>query len=64
MSFSITQGLDMRIEHFHCFSEHGDGGHYHYDVTPDEVEYRGYFTLPEYVYRIDKPKVTHLIGRD
>ena len=29
------------------FSRHGDGGHYHYDTTPDEVEYIGYFNLAE-----------------
>ena len=32
---------------FFIFSRHGDGGHYHYDTTPDEVEYVGYFNLAE-----------------
>ncbi|KAK3084495.1 hypothetical protein FSP39_014377 [Pinctada imbricata] len=55
--------LDLRIEHFHCFSKHGQGGHYHFDVTPNDVEYRGYFTVAEYIYRIDKPPVITQIGR-
>ncbi len=42
------------MEHTHCFSEHGDSGHYHYDTTPDEVEYEGYFVPAETIYRIDQ----------
>ncbi|XP_071093476.1 ester hydrolase C11orf54-like [Haliotis cracherodii] len=55
--------LDLRTEHFHCFSTHGQGGHYHYDTTPNEVKYRAYFSLAEFVYRIDQPKETHKVGR-
>lgn len=61
---SHDPGLDLRIEHFHCFSEHGEGGHYHYDVTPDHVQYSGFFSLAESVYRIDRPLATHHVGRD
>lgn len=61
---SNDPGLDLRIEHTHCFSQHGDGGHYHYDTTPDIVEYEGYFNIAEKIYRIDAPKETHNIGRD
>jgi Domain of Unknown Function (DUF1907) len=25
--------LDLRLQHFHSFSQHGEGGHYHYDVS-------------------------------
>lgn len=35
---SYDPGLDLRLEHTHCFSEHNQGGHYHYDQTPDTVE--------------------------
>ena len=28
-------------------------GHYHYDVTPDEVKYIGYFCLAERIYRVN-----------
>lgn len=62
--FFSLEGLDLRIEHFHCFSDHGEGGHYHYDVTPDDVQYTGFFSLAEKVYRIDRPQTTHNVGRD
>lgn len=52
---SHDPGLGLRIEHTHCFSSHGEGGHYHYDVTPDVVEYEGYFNVAEVLYRIDRP---------
>ena len=52
------------MEHTHCFSHHGDGGHYHYDVTPEEVSYLGYYAPAEKLYRVDRPKETHRIGRD
>ncbi|CAI4223383.1 unnamed protein product [Auanema sp. JU1783] len=44
----------LRLEHTHCFSEHGDGGHYHYDITPKTVVYEGYLAAAEKVYRIDE----------
>jgi len=47
--------LDLRQEHTHFYSAHGDGGHYHYDTTPDEVEYEGYFVLSESLYRVSIP---------
>lgn len=56
--------LDLRVQHFHGYSAHGDGGHYHYDTTPGEVHYVGYFTLASSVIRIDRPKETHELGRD
>jgi hypothetical protein len=61
---SVDPGQDLRIEHTHCFSKHGDGGHYHYDTTPQEVEYEAYLNVAESVYRIDAPLETHAIGRD
>ncbi|KAL1471724.1 hypothetical protein MTO96_023551 [Rhipicephalus appendiculatus] len=33
---SHDPGWDLRIEHTHCFSDHKQGGHYHYDTTPEE----------------------------
>lgn len=56
--------LDLRLQHFHSFSKHGLGGHYHYDTTPDTVEYEGYFSVGKKIVRIDKPEVTHKWGRD
>lgn len=61
---SHDPGWDLRIEHTHCFSDHNQGGHYHYDTTPDEVEYLGYFNVAEWMFRIDAPVSTHQIGRD
>ena len=54
----------MRIEHTHCFSHHGEGGHYHYDTTPEEVEYEAYFVVAEQLLRVDRPLNTHSVGRD
>jgi len=46
---------DARLEHTHFFSTRPDvGGHYHYDVTPDIVEYEGYFAIAQKFYRIAK----------
>jgi Domain of Unknown Function (DUF1907) len=52
---SHDPGFDLRIEHTHCFSDNG-GGHYHFDTTPEEVEYEAYFNVAEVLYRIDRPK--------
>jgi hypothetical protein len=49
--------LDLRLQHFHSFSKHGEGGHYHYDTTPETVEYEGYFNVGHRIVRIDKPIV-------
>lgn len=56
--------LDLRLQHFHSFSRHGEGGHYHIDTTPDIVEYEGYFNVGEKIVRVDKPVNTHKFGRD
>lgn len=61
---SHDPGWDLRIEHTHCFSDHKQGGHYHYDTTPEDVEYLGYFNVAECMFRIDAPASTHQIGRD
>lgn len=41
-------------EHTHFFSPCGraEAGHYHYDVDPEAIHYRGYFQLAERVVRI------------
>lgn len=61
---SSDPGLDLRLQHFHSFSHHGEGGHYHIDTEPDIAEYLGYFSIGEHVYRVDQPTVTHKVGRD
>nr|ADO27824.1 ester hydrolase c11orf54-like protein [Ictalurus furcatus] len=55
---SKDPGLDLRVEHTHGFSHHGEGGHYYIDTTPSTVEYLGYFLPAEFVYRIDRPVET------
>jgi hypothetical protein len=48
--------LDLRPsgEHTHFYNRHdpGQGGHYHFDVTPDAIHCRGYFAPAESVYRV------------
>lgn len=61
---SNDPGLDLRVEHSHGFNERGDGGHYHYDTTPEETEYLAYYTVAQQVCRIDRPVESHQIGRD
>jgi hypothetical protein len=53
---SYDPGLALRMEHTHCFSDHGEGGHYHGDTTPAEVEYEAYFNTAKLLYRIDEPR--------
>ena len=53
--------MSLRLEHTHAFSKHGDGGHYHYDTTPNEVKYVRYFRPAEKLYRIDQIDMT---GKD
>lgn len=55
---SHDPGLDLRVEHTHCFRQYNEGGHYHYDTTPDTVSYRGYFVPAEFMYRLDRPPPT------
>ncbi|TVY30246.1 Ester hydrolase-like protein [Lachnellula hyalina] len=53
---SHDPGLDLRMEHTHCFSDHNEGGHYHDDITPADVEYEAYFNVADVLYRIDRPE--------
>ncbi|XP_052847737.1 ester hydrolase C11orf54 homolog [Drosophila gunungcola] len=57
-------GLDLRLQHFHSFSFENWGGHYHYDTTPDIVEYEAYLSVAERVIRVDRPKLTDQLGRN
>ena len=58
----VSQQTDfkLRYQHFHCFSKHNHGGHYHYDVTPEIVEYEGYFNVAERIVLIDKNSVSNI----
>lgn len=45
--------LGLRMQHTHFFSLHNHGGHYHYDITPETIHYRGYFSVARRVHKID-----------
>ncbi|XP_043484067.1 ester hydrolase C11orf54 homolog [Leptopilina heterotoma] len=61
---SAETNLDLRVQHFHSFSQHGEGGHYHIDTTPEIVEYLGYFTPGKILYRVDQPPKASTFGKD
>ena len=48
---SRDPGLDLRVEHSHGWGEENQGGHYHYDTSPDTVEYTGYYNIADTCYR-------------
>ncbi len=52
----VSQETDfkLRLQHFHCYSKHNQGGHYHHDTTPDIVEYEGYFNVVNRIIIVDK----------
>lgn len=50
--------MGLRMEHTHCFSVNGRGGHYHYDLEDEEIEYEAYFNVAETTFRVDRPEVT------
>ena len=39
--------------HFHSYTKENIAGHYHFDVTPKEIEYEGYFNTAEEVHRVN-----------
>ena len=39
--------------HFHSYTKENIAGHYHFDVTPEEIEYEGYFNTAEEVHRVN-----------
>lgn len=54
----ITGDLGMHLhgEHFHVFSTVDNwGAHYHFDTTPDTIEYEAYFNVAKRAIRVDRP---------
>ncbi|XP_033225511.1 ester hydrolase C11orf54 homolog [Belonocnema kinseyi] len=51
---SANTDLDLIPHHFHTFSDHKEGGHYLVDSSPETVEYLGYFTPGEVLYKVDQ----------
>ncbi|KAI5713254.1 hypothetical protein M8J76_003774 [Diaphorina citri] len=50
-----VEGLDLRLQHFHSFNHHNQGGHYHYDVNAETVSYTAYLNIATTIHRVDKP---------
>lgn len=63
-AYVLTQGLNLRVIHFHSLSDHGEAGHYHYDTQPDTVEYLAYFSLGARVIRVDRPLESSKLGHN
>ncbi|CAF1478752.1 unnamed protein product [Rotaria sp. Silwood1] len=64
ISVIITEDINnagFRLEHSHFFSAHEQSGHYHFDITPKEVHYHGYFILCNEAIMIDPVLLLHLI---
>lgn len=62
---SDEMNLDLRVQHFHSLSTDNKwGGHYHYDTTPETIEYEAFFNIGERIIRVDQPLITHQFGRD
>ncbi|CAD5231414.1 unnamed protein product [Bursaphelenchus xylophilus] len=51
---SVNPGIDLRLEHTHCYSDHGDVGHYYTDIDPETAQFEGYFSPAKFLYRIDQ----------
>jgi len=52
------QSLGLRLEHTHFWSDHNEAGHYHYDITPETVEYEGYYVPCQTVFRVQPPAIS------
>jgi len=39
--------------HFHSYKNKQEAGHYHCDVTPDEIKYECYFNTADEIYRVN-----------
>ena len=49
--------LDLRDSgehtHFHSYTKNNIAGHYHFDVTPNDIEYECYFNIAKEVHRVN-----------
>lgn len=44
----------MQTQHFHSYSGEDSGGHYHFDVTPEEAVYEAYMLPAETLCAVDQ----------
>ncbi|VVC31574.1 Domain of unknown function DUF1907 [Cinara cedri] len=61
---SSDPNLDLRPQHFHLFSQHGLGGHYHYDTEPATIKYTAYLNVAKTLIRVDQPEQAISFGKD
>lgn len=49
--------LGLRVEHTHGYSiERQEGGHFHYDQSPEVIEYEAFLRPIQQVIRVDRPQ--------
>jgi len=46
--------MKLRLQHFHLYTDRGQGGHYHYDTEPETIKYTGYFSVARHFTKIDQ----------
>ncbi|EUB61511.1 Ester hydrolase [Echinococcus granulosus] len=47
-------GIDLKLEHFHCYNEAKTlAGHFYWDTDPEKAHYRLYLTVAKSLLRID-----------
>jgi len=51
---SHDPGLNLRLQHFHLYTDRDQGGHYHNDTEPNTIKYTGYFGVSKQFTKIDK----------
>ena len=53
-------------EHTHFFPADGSniGGHYHGDVTPEEIEYQCYFTFADSIVRVRDSVIENMVDNE
>jgi hypothetical protein len=40
-----ANNIGFCLEHSHLFSDHGQAGHYHFNITSKVIHYHGYFLV-------------------
>ncbi|XP_015378904.1 PREDICTED: ester hydrolase C11orf54 homolog [Diuraphis noxia] len=50
---SHDPGLNLRLQHFHLYTDRNEGGHYHNDTEPNTIKYTGYFGVSKQFIKID-----------
>lgn len=50
---SHDPGLNLRLQHFHLYTDRDQGGHYYNDTEPKTIKYTGYFSVSKQFTKID-----------